>query len=423
MFKRLNDWLKAVAPDEHLIKFEVAATVGRAIVAVPILGPVILWLCGIIGKAVTSIVPTVPAGVASVAPFANAGEALNLYWRIARFVYPMTVFACLLMSILMSLRAGTFRGSATDTLYFLDDWWNIVLYLTVVPLYVCAGVCLIVTATASWSQLSDFVDEKIAQRSPSSVSVKGATRTALFLGASFLVSGIFTAEFVVQLLNLEGGVTYWFLSRSSSGSVSINIAGVYYLYMNAVLLFLTAMSAFCYMAMSVEVFRLANEIQLRTATFASDPTFGERFGTLSDAEKRIRQQLANFMLCYGLAKFQVLIYAFNIVIWQDSPMGRARNVAVAVVALSVIGIVILGLPRLRLASAWHKMKLAHVRAGIHPSPVFEGFQIDDLKRWQWILDSGFVAILLFLINYQFDYKAHFNAWWMQLKHWLAMSLS
>jgi hypothetical protein len=417
MFKRLQEWLKGVAPDEHLIKFEVAATVGRAVVAIPILGPTILWLCGVVARAVTSIVPTVPAGVASVAPFASAGEALQLYWRISRFVYPMTVFACLLMSIVMSARAGTFHGSDTGVLYFSDDWRNIVLYLTVVPLYVCAGVCLIVTATASWTQLSDFVDAKIAMRTPSSSSVRGATRAALFLGASFLISGFFTAEFVMQLLNRENGPTYWFLSRTPSGSVSINIAGVYYLYMNAFLLFLTAMCAFCYMAMSVEVFRLAHEIQLRTATFAAEPTFGERFGTFSDAETRIRQQLANFMLCYGLAKFQVLIYAINIYIWQHSPMGRMRNGAIAIVVLSIIGVVFLGLPRLRLASAWHKMKLAHVRAGIHSSSVFEGFQIDDLRRWQWILDGGFVAILLSLINYQFDFWAHLDTWWLQLKTW------
>jgi hypothetical protein len=153
--------------------------------------------------------------------------------------------------------------------------------------------------------------------------------------------------------------------------------------------------------MSVEVFRLAHEIRLRAETAGIEALIGEVSETFSSTERRIRKQLANFMLCYGLAKVLVLLYALNIYIWQRSPMGRVHNTTIAILVLVAVGVIFLGFPRLRLASVWHRIKRDHANASLP----FEGFQLDDLKRIQPVLDLGFFGILALVLEYQFGFSS------------------
>lgn len=398
MQRSLLQWWKSLPPEGLAFPFAIASTIIRGtIFRVPIVGIWLLTARRHFGNWISSVVPALPLDLASSTFFSTWRAAFPFYRRVSSYTYPITVVATLVADGIMTSRSGTFSGTDGGILYFVDDYWNIILYAFVCPVYISIAVCLIITSMRSWAQINTFVELEVTGGAVE-YSMKRAgpiTKAALFVTISFFVSGFTISEFLAQLIIMKTDHLYWFFSRTPSGDVTLNIAGAYYLYSNAILLFVTAMAGLCYVAMSVEVFHLAYELKLRADADSSTsaPMTGE---DLQLIENKIKGHIAPFMLCYVLAKGLVLVYAVNILIWRISPMGRVNNVNLAIFALVVVGVILLSFPRLRLVSVWHEIKCSR---GEEKS--LENFQSNDLRRIRLILNFLFAILLGSILQLQY----------------------
>lgn len=94
------------------------------------------------------------------------------------------------------------------------------------------------------------------------------------------------------------------------------------------------------------MFRLGRSIE--SSLFAITETELTQNGeaAIRERERRLKEELADFSWSYIWAKILVLIYGVNIWIWQISPAGRVSNVHSAIVALVIVGLFFLVVPRL-----------------------------------------------------------------------------
>jgi hypothetical protein len=175
-----------------------------------------------------------------------------------------------------------------------------------------------------------------------------------------LIAGLYIQQYISDLADVrQTERLYWFFDRAGSGERVLNSAGAYYLVMNAILLFITSMAAFCYISMSIEMFRLGKYIKTSAFALLKQESHTEAQRLLKLNEERLRESLSDFSYCYVIAKILVFFYALNIWVWQISPAGRVSNVDSSIAALIIIGMVFLVLPRLYLGSKWYKLKLEY----------------------------------------------------------------
>ncbi len=315
--------------------------------------------------------------------------------------------------------SGTLWGSGAGRVYYGRDYHNLALYLLVCPAYVTAAVCLVTTTAISWSKFNGYSND--AEGSGRLPHLANATRFAAFVVIAFLLSGVYTAEYLADLANPQ--ITrdlYWFFDEARSGERMLNKAGAYYLFMNAALLLITAMAALCYVAMSIEMVRLGRSIESSLFAITASELAQGGETAIRTREKRLKKELSDFSYCYVWAKVLVLVYGVNIWIWQVSPAGNVRNVHSAIVALVVVGMFFLVVPRLYLASKWYRLKhtyaqrwneLAREAVGIDgdESPPYEELTSPTIRKIASLLDFGFLTMLAFIISHQYGFSGPLEA--------------
>jgi hypothetical protein len=257
--------------------------------------------------------------------------------------------------------------------------------------------------------------------------IANATRFSAFLAVAVFVSGVYTAQYIGDLANpaLTGDL-YWFFDKAVSGERILNKAGACYLFMTAILLLITAMAAFCYIAMSIEMVRLGRSIE--SSLFAITETELTQHGeaAIRERERRLKEELADFSWSYIWAKVLVLIYGINIWIWQISPAGRVNNVHSAIVAL--VGLFFLVVPQLYLASKWYRLKRAYnerwtqlVREATgrddEEGPEYPELRPRSIRKIDAFVKLGMVTFLGVIVSYQYGFGG-VNDLLIEITKWL-----
>ena len=198
---------------------------------------------------------------------------------------------------------------------------------------------------------------------------------------------------------------YWFFN-SVGGVRTLNRAGYYYVFLNSVLLFITSMAAFCYIALSIEIFRFGKYLPQVAASInrATTSDAAAKKGSLADIESKIQETLDEYAYSYIIAKVLVATYAVNIILWQASPAGKVANVNSAIVALAIIGLVFLVVPRLYLNSKWHRIKHAMLSAGgeVDADDIGEELTPRRFRKSETWLDAVFIFLLFKSASGQFE---------------------
>lgn len=408
---RLRNRLRYAPDDPEALGFELASLAGSLIISLPFLGNILKM----IGRAFGAVLQAMSLDVEANNSFSR--DPWGFYWRICLYAVPITIFFCFGMNAIFSLRDGTFwpapppsGAESVVTISFFQDWYNWALYLVVCPIYVSSAICLLVTTALSWRTLNGYYQPDAQTRG---FKISTATRVAGFITVSFLITGFYAAEYITDLAN--PGTTpalYWFFDWSRSGPRILNRTGDYYLFMNAVLLYLTSMAAFCYIAISIEMFRIGKNIR-RSVFFVDEAAADLKADfekVVSEKEAAIRRTLSDFSYSYVMAKLLVFTYAVNIIIWQVSPAGHVKNMNSAIVAVIIIGLIFLVIPRLYLNSKWHELKIEFVEPGPRPRGdddeelEYHDLRAREYRRVAMLLNAGFFLLMGIVLTRQYGHN-------------------
>lgn len=414
----IRDTFRRAPSELDAFLFEFAALAGRRVLRTPGLGRALRSVGHAAAAVLEAISPALPFRIREHSSL--PGDPWGFYLNIFKYCVPLTIFFCLVMNAALSAASGTFASmggnAAANQLYFMNDGYNIILYLIVCPLYVSAAICVISTAAVSWSKLNEYSSSACGPEWRPNFNE--ATRFTAFVASSFLLSGLFIAQYISDLTDpFKTPTLYWFFDLVGSARV-LNPAGAYYLFMNSVLLFITAMAAFCYITMSIEMFRLGRHLSSSAFAIADKIDPVEAKQAISDKERELRRELADFSYCYVWAKFLILMYAINIWIWQLSPAGAVQNMHAAIFALVVVGVFVLVIPRLYLSSKWHNLKSEYLERLGQPS-TDEEIEYRDIRggaqrKISLWLDIVFGLLVVVIVGYQYDYRG-ITEWWLELQ--------
>lgn len=363
----------------------------------------------------TSLVPAVPSHVSSATLFGRDESLKPFYLKVVSYAFALTFIMCVLGNGIMTCIAGTFSGSDSNILYFRKDLWNLGQFVLICPAYVALDVCVIVTAMMGWSLLNVFSSREVHPGPTKVWSFGMPVRISLFFAVSFAVSAASTSAYFSQLSHLKIDQLYWFFSRTPLAEPALNVAGIYYFYMIAILMFVTAMAVLCYLSMCVEVFHLAKALEVRFKAKNADELFGERAYALPQIEQKLRFQLANFTWCSTFAKIATLVYGLNLLAWQHSPMGRLDNGSFFIAALAVFSWVAMRIPRLQVAMIWFRIKQARSNADDKTSTIFEAFQFARWKKAEFLIDGCFAWIFWEAFRFQTGVS---SLWELLLRKWM-----
>lgn len=132
-------------------------------------------------------------------------------------------FFCFCFTGFICWTQGTLFGNDPNRLYFLQDKWNIPLYIFVCPLYVALACRLIILTFKHWATLSDFARELAVSNRPPETR-----RLWLALFVIFSLCAFFITNYMYDILNPSNvKPLYWFMNDVAGGQRILNRAGFY----------------------------------------------------------------------------------------------------------------------------------------------------------------------------------------------------
>jgi len=366
----------------------------------PITGPILTYSGRVFGGILRVFSPSLPYDLELSVSYRNR-------WTIFKYSFAVAVFFCFFLTGILTGLNGTLLGNDPNRLYFKSDIHNIILYILVTPLWVGLAVCLVATTVKEWGTLRKIADEasaaSLAHKTVSAgngskfrVGFQRLLNDAGFmftLGVvySLLVTSIFITQYINQTLDRAITPTlYWFADETVTQQRVLNPVGAYYLLMNAVLLCLTCMAAFCYLTMSVEVVRIGKNIG-NLKLLRNEKKGSPKENSASVDSRKLAHALVGFCWCYCLAKFLIATYSVNVLIWRHSPLGNVPNVAVTVIALAVIGLFFIPIPRLYVEYKWNKLLSARGER-------YKDIRIHEQITLSQVANAIFAVIVLGLIE-------------------------
>lgn len=289
----------------------------------------------------------------------------------------ITFFFAFLVTGFFTYLEGSLFGDDSNTVYFLTDTHNLLLYTIVVPAYVGFGSALLAAIVVGADELKRHADEissapTATHRIPLPVAIVLILLIAL-AGTSQYISDVLDPANVKEI--------YWFVGYSEQKGRSVSFVTIYYALLNFSFLFLTMVfiagffSSFTYV------------IDVAAALSKPDDNVSLEFETLET-------KLKTFVTVYVCAKALVVCYMLNFYIWAASPLRTTENLLVAQIAITVIGVFVVSGPRYVVEYEWHLYKW---RSGRFSA---EAMRHDDLRSvwvrfWVWILDGlligGFIT--------------------------------
>jgi hypothetical protein len=317
---------------------------------------------------IASISPDVPTNLQKL-----AGEPHG--WRIFGYGFLAGLVLCFGMTLLFTVLAGTWSGTAPNTVYFREDWQNIVLYLFVCPAYVGWCVWMLALFVGRSATLGAFADEIGAPRRRFRIARFPVTVIAMLSLTALIVFG-----YIADILKVQNvPEAYWFMTAQTADGVRyLNSVGVYYVILNFCLMLITAAAVFCFFSMFFDTLRVGHGLRTMPASLPVEfPTVARRLATFTEA--------------YLIAKLLCATYIVNVVVWRLSPLGATTNIELASMVLAAMGLFFISFPRYYVELMWRDYQ---ERAGIRN----EGFK--DLRPARErvlvsVVDTFFISTFVF----------------------------
>ncbi len=249
-----------------------------------------------------------------------------------------------LANILGTSLNGTLIGDNENVVYFLQDWWNLALYILICPIYVGLTCWLVVLVIKSWNDIYDYQKNEINKNSKRNKFriIKAIVLALLILSVAFFL----TTNYINDVLTLkETNQFYWFLTEID-GQYELRGIGIYYFLLNFSLLLVTLIALTFFMS----IYKLLMKIGKSLAT-------RQEVGKLEFQE--IKAKLSTFTEGYIVTKGIIAAYIINIWIWAASPIGKGTtsNLIIALALLTIIGFFLVSFPRYFVELQWYKLKL------------------------------------------------------------------
>jgi hypothetical protein len=317
---------------------------------------------------IASISPDVPTNLQKLAGEPNG-------WRIFGYGFLAGLVLCFGMTLLFTVLAGTWTGNAADTVYFREDWQNIVLYLFVCPAYVGWCVWMIALFVGRSATLGAFADEIGAP--PRRFRIARFPVTVI---AMLSLTAVIVFAYIEDILDVRNvPEAYWFMTAPAANGVRyLNSVGVYYVILNFCLMLVTAAAVFCFFAMFFDTLRVGHGLRTMPASLPVNfPTVARRLATFTEA--------------YLIAKLLCATYIVNVVVWRLSPLGATTNIELASMVLAAMGLFFISFPRYYVELMWRDYQ---ERAGIRG----DGFK--DLRPARErvlvsVVDTFFISTFVF----------------------------
>lgn len=288
--------------------------------------------------------------------------------------YGLAFFFCFAVTAGLCLVEGTFQGTLASRRYFLQDGWNIVLYVFVCPTYVALSCSLIGLTIREWSLLADYAD---AKATPDTRRRSSKRLYAVFFLA-LLICTAFITNYMHDILNPAPEVAsvarlYWFMGDTGSIPRSLNRVGYYYLVLNFALLFITLVGCACFLSLAAEVLRAGSANTVDKI----------------DSFEALQVKLESFTRAYLLTKGLAAAYAVNVVVWAVSPLGKTDNLLLAQIALTIVGVFFVAVPRQYIELKWFELWQSSKQP----------FEYAETRSWKIkatasVLDAFFIAAIM-----------------------------
>lgn len=258
------------------------------------------------------------------------------------------MFFTLVVSGLIAWVSGTFWPDADpNRLTFLEDRWNLALYMLVCPGYIAACILIIGASISYWSKTLP------GPGAPEHLASVRNWRLLLSLGLCLLVASALVVNYIYDSVFSDLDILYWFVDSKQV----INKAGFYYVVLNYSLLLLTAVSILAYLGTVVSAVSEINSLEV------GDDTPGQRAALLASID-----HVNDFWEIMTLARVLAALYIINTYIWNFSPLGAATasNFYIAVLAITIIGVVGTVLPKNLADRKFRQLRAAIIEMKIDP---------------------------------------------------------
>nr|WP_321486092.1 hypothetical protein [uncultured Draconibacterium sp.] len=258
--------------------------------------------------------------------------------------YIITFVFTFLANTLGTFLNGTLIGNNDKIIYFLQDWWNLALYILICPLYVGLTCWLVVLVIKSWNDIYDYQKNDINKNSNREKfkMIKAIALALLILSVAFFL----TTNYINDVLTLkESNQFYWFLT-DVDGQYELRGIGIFYFLLNFSLLIVTLIALTFFMS----IYKLLMKVGKSLAT-------RQEIGKLEFQD--IKAKLSTFTEGYIVTKGIIATYIVNIWIWIASPIGKGTtiNLIIALALLTIIGFFLVSFPRYFVELQWYKLKL------------------------------------------------------------------
>ncbi|MCO6360765.1 hypothetical protein [Roseivirga pacifica] len=279
-----------------------------------------------------------------------------------------------------------FNGDGEVVIYFIDDWWNVLLYSVICPAYVGLTCWLVVIVIKGYGEIKDFKQQEIeAIHTPKRFKlIKSMALGILILSVAFLL----TTNYINDIMKLvDKGRYYWFLSNIN-GEYQVRALGVYYFLLNFSLLIVTLLALTFFMSIYSLIMSVGKALESK-----------REIGKLEF--KILKEKLSMFTEAYIITKGIIACYIANIWIWADSPLGKGvtENFAIAVILLTIIGAFLVSFPRYFVELQWYKLKL-RVPEKLELDTTYEDLRTFRIKNIAHVLDYLFIGgFLIYAIKY------------------------
>lgn len=305
----------------------------------------------------------------------------------------LTFLFCFGANLVLTWLFGTLSGSQPDRMYYAKDWYNLVQYTILTPTYVACALSIILVTIEGWASLRDFATDMSGGKIEPFRKNGGALLvfTLLAMCTALIINFIFD---ILDARNVKA--IYWFADVQPNGSRTLNAVGVYYVVMNCALLIIATAAVCAFFSLFFEVMRIGYALSI-----------GNPNNKLTLAQ--FKTALAPFTLAYLFAKIMVAACMLLFYFWKASPLGATRNVLVALVVLTLVGLFFVSFPRYFVELQWHYYKQCQQALVSKDSPnasTTDNLNFDDTRPLQIRIVAHIVDTLIiggFLFSAWSDY--------------------
>src|SRR3990172_9312846 len=127
--------------------FSILARLGHSVMKIALARRLLVPIGNFLGLLSTIVAPTIPDDI-------RRASSYKSRWTIVTYAFPITIFFCFGMNLVLTWYYGTLIGDDPSRQYFWNDWPDILQFTVIVPSSVSANCCLIATVLNNWRYLN-----------------------------------------------------------------------------------------------------------------------------------------------------------------------------------------------------------------------------------------------------------------------------